>query len=72
MPLFPSLLQSDLDLVYHTGGNQSFNQPRPVFVSFVRAADRRLIFANTDTLRDDDSTKNLYENEDVPPELRGP
>lgn len=70
-PLFPGLLHSDLDLVYRTG-KQFPNQPRSVFVSFIRAADRRLIFANRDTLRDDDTTRNIYVNEDVPQELRGP
>lgn len=59
-----------MDLVYRTGGKQSFNQPTPVFVSFVRAADRRLVFASRDSLREDDSTKNIYVNEDVPPESR--
>lgn len=71
-PLFPGLLQSDLDLIYRTGGRFSSNQPRPVFVSFVKAADKRLIFSNRDVLRDEESTRNIYVNEDVPQELCGP
>lgn len=69
--LFPSLHRTDIDLVYRTGARFG-NTPRPVFVSFIRARDKREIFERRDTLRDDVSTKWIYVNEDIPPELRGP
>lgn len=53
--LFPSLHRTDIDLVYRTGARFG-NTPRPVFVSFIRARDKREIFERRDTLRDDIST----------------
>lgn len=69
--LFPSLHSTDIDLVYRTGANHG-NAPRPVFVSFIRARDKREIFQKRDSLREGTSTRWIYVNEDVPPELRGP
>lgn len=69
--LFPSLHRSDIDLVYRTGARYG-NTPRPVFISFLRARDKREIFERREGLRDDVSTKWIYVNEDIPPELRGP
>lgn len=69
--LFLNLHRSDIDLVYRTGGRFG-NAPRPVHVSFLRACDKREIFDRRDILREEECTKWIYVNEDIPPELRGP
>lgn len=57
--LFPSLHRTDIDLVYRTGARYG-HSPRPVFVSFIRARDKREIFDKRDSLREDVSTKWIY------------
>lgn len=70
--LLPLLHQTDIYLIYRIGNTPNPAQPRSTFVSFTRSADRCAIFENRDKLRENESTKFVLVNEDIPAELRGP
>ena len=57
----------ELDSCYRVGSNYNKNRPRPIIITFVRQADRDLIYSRRTELRKSESYKHVWINEDLGP-----